>query len=352
MTGTFVILAGGTGGHIFPGLAVAHELRSRGRDLLWIGTERGMEAELVPPQMPFRGLSFQKLRGGGARAWFRLPGALSLAVRAAERELRAAKASAVIAFGGFASVPGGLAAAMRRIPLVIHEQNSVAGLANRLLTPLARQRLVGFPDALRRSQWVGNPVRVEIAALARARRQIPGDERRIRMLILGGSQGARALNRAVIDALAQLPVDQRPEVRHQLGRAHLEEGETLYQEAGVAADTSGFIDDMAQAYEWADFAVARAGALTLAELACAGLPAILVPFPHAVDDHQTRNAEFFCAGGAGRLLPENELSAERLIREISALHSTLAEASVAAHVLARPDAAVQIADVVEQVGDG
>ena len=341
-----LIMAGGTGGHVFPALAVADELRARGCEVHWLGTRRGIEARLVPERgYPIHFLKVSGLRGVGIRA--RIRGVLGLAAAgiqalAAVRRLRP---RAVLGFGGFAAGPGGIAARALGIPLVIHEQNAIAGTTNRLLARFATRVLSAFPGVLPGAIQCGNPVRAAIAALA----TIPADRHHggaVHLLVLGGSLGARALNTQVPAALALLPATARPVVRHQCGEAHVEAARAAYRDAGVAAEVVPFIADMAEAYGWADFAVCRAGALTVSELAAAGLPAILVPYPHAIDDHQYHNARWLEQGGAALLFREEALDSGRLaaaIADLSADPTRRAAMGAQAHALALPDAAQAVA---------
>jgi UDP-N-acetylglucosamine--N-acetylmuramyl-(pentapeptide) pyrophosphoryl-undecaprenol N-acetylglucosamine transferase len=313
MSGKVVlIMAGGTGGHVFPALATARVLRSRGFDIVWLGTRRGIEARLVPAEgIPVEWLSVSGLRGKGILALVAAPFRLGVALVQAIRAVRKHAPQVVLGAGGFASGPGGIAAWLLHRPLVVHEQNAVAGLTNRVLARFAARVLEGFPGSFGpgvKAERVGNPVRPEIAAIAPPERRYAGREGRARLLVFGGSQGAQRLNAVVPAALAQLPADLRPEVLHQTGSRGLDDTVNAYRSRGIEADVRPFIDDMAGAYGWADLAVCRSGALTIAELAAAGVPAILVPFPAAVDDHQTRNARFVVDAGAAVLLPESELT--------------------------------------------
>ncbi|HET9695049.1 MAG TPA: undecaprenyldiphospho-muramoylpentapeptide beta-N-acetylglucosaminyltransferase [Steroidobacteraceae bacterium] len=307
-----LVMAGGTGGHVFPALATARVLQRRGFDIVWLGTERGIEARLVPAAgIPVEWLSVSGLRGKGLGALLAAPVRLLVAVAQALRAIRKHRPRVVLGAGGFASGPGGLAAWLLRRPLVVHEQNAVAGLTNRVLARLATRVLEGFPDSFGRgvkAERVGNPVRPEIVAVPSPERRYPGRAGRLRLLVFGGSQGAARLNAVLPAAIGELPVELRPDVLHQTGRHGHEETAQAYRARHIEADVRPFIDDMASAYGWADLAVCRSGALTVAELAAAGVPAILVPFPAAVDDHQTRNAEYAVRAGAARLLPETGLT--------------------------------------------
>ena len=355
--GPIMIMAGGTGGHVFPGLSVADALRERGHGVVWLGTRRGLEARVVPRHgIDIEWISVSGLRGKGVRGLVTAPFRAAFAVGQALGVIRRRKPAAVLGMGGFVSGPGGLAAWLTRRPLVIHEQNAVAGTANRWLARFATRVFEAFPSSFPRgvpAERIGNPVRRSIAALPPAAERIAelcragqGASRRPRLLVLGGSQGARVLNVTVPAALAVLPEALRPEVRHQAGRLH-DEARAAYRDAGVDADVREFIDDMADAYGWADFAVARAGALTISELAAAGLGAVLVPYPHAIDDHQTRNAASFAAEGAALVIAEQELTAERLAAELRSLleqPSRLEAMAAASRALARVDAADRLAD--------
>ncbi len=348
--GPIMIMAGGTGGHVFPGLAVAEVLREKQRSVVWLGTQRGLEARLVPQHgFEIEWVSIAGVRRRGLLAWLIAPFRVAAAIVQVLGTLRRRKPAAVLGMGGFASGPGGIAAWLARKPLLIHEQNAVVGTTNRLLARFAQRVFEGFPGSFPASvaaRCIGNPVRRSIARLAAPReRRVLEPRSGTRLLVLGGSQGARALNRCVPAAIAKLPASVRPLVRHQTGAA-LEEARESYASAGVAAELEPFIEDMATAYAWADVVVARAGALTVAELTAAGLAAILVPYPYAVDDHQTKNAAQVVAAGAARLIPEAELSAERLASELRALLATpgrLLEMGEHAREFARPNAADELA---------
>jgi UDP-N-acetylglucosamine--N-acetylmuramyl-(pentapeptide) pyrophosphoryl-undecaprenol N-acetylglucosamine transferase len=307
-----LVMAGGTGGHVFPALATARVLQRHGFDVVWLGTERGIEARLVPAAgIPVEWLSVSGLRGKGIAASLTAPVRLLVALSQAMRAIRKHQPRVVLGAGGFASGPGGIAAWLLRRPLVVHEQNAVAGMTNRVLARFATRVLEGFPGSFGRgvkAERVGNPVRPEIVAVPPPERRYAGREGHARLLVFGGSQGAARLNAVLPAAVGELPVALRPEVLHQTGRHNYEETVQAYRARGIEADVRPFIDDMASAYGWADLAVCRSGALTVAELAAAGVPALLVPFPAAVDDHQTRNAEYAVRAGAARLLPEAGLT--------------------------------------------
>jgi len=345
---TLLVMAGGTGGHIMPGLAVADHLRDRGWRVVWMGNPDGMEARLVPGRgYEMAWVRFAALRGKGLARKLLLPLNMLRGFLQAWRELRRVKPDAVIGLGGFVTFPGGVMAALARIPLVIHEQNSIAGLANKALSYLARATLTGFPDALRGGRWVGNPVRPEIAALPPPAERMADHAGRLRLLVVGGSLGAQALNENIPRALALIAENERPDVVHQSGEKHLEALKAAYAAAGVAAHTVAFIDDMAGAYAWADLVICRAGALTVAELAVAGVASVLVPFPHAVDDHQTVNAKFLSQAGAAILLPQSEMNPETLSLLNTLNRAQLLQMAEKARELARPDATAAVAAVCE-----
>jgi UDP-N-acetylglucosamine--N-acetylmuramyl-(pentapeptide) pyrophosphoryl-undecaprenol N-acetylglucosamine transferase len=355
-TRTLMIMAGGTGGHIYPGLAVAAAVRAAGWQVIWLGTQHGMETRIVPEH----GYDMVRLSMGGVRGngWVRklkLPLTLLIAFAQAVRALRKHKPDVVLGMGGYPSFPGGMMAVLLGKPLVVHEQNSIAGLTNRILACLADKVVVGFPAAFSNQQdkplpcrkvatnWLGNPVRDSIAAVP-AKSAIT--QRRVRLLVVGGSLGATALNELVPLALALIPVNQRPEVVHQSGAKHVEQLRANYQAAGVDADVRDYINDMAVVYDWCDIAITRAGALTVAELAAAGVPALLVPFPSAVDDHQTTNAQFLVAAGAAQLLPQANLTAAHIATALQQLdNAQLLAMSLAAKSLAKPQATANVAQL-------
>ena len=365
---TLMVMAGGTGGHVYPALAVADEMRARGWDVFWLGTRSGLEARVVPAAgIDMVWVSMGGVRGKGLLKKLLLPLMLLVAFWQSLRAILLHRPDVVLGMGGYTAFPGGMMASLLNRPLVIHEQNSVGGLTNRVLACLADRVLVAFPQAFgsvrdrpipcRRAatEWVGNPVRSDIVALANEQRAdaVPADERTartgpLRLLVVGGSLGAQALNERVPQALALLPAGQRPRVVHQSGRQHLDALRANYAAAGVAAEVRDYIEDMAAAWRDCDFAICRAGAMTVAELACAGVPAVLVPFPFAVDDHQTGNAEFLADASAAWLIQQKDLSAEKLAALIGGLdHATLAAMSDKARALAKPDATRQVADICE-----
>jgi UDP-N-acetylglucosamine--N-acetylmuramyl-(pentapeptide) pyrophosphoryl-undecaprenol N-acetylglucosamine transferase len=351
-----MILAGGTGGHIFPGLAVASVLQARGVPVVWLGADGGMETRLVPARgITIDTILVRGLRGKGLSTLLGAPLRVLGAIRAASRILRARRPRAVVSFGGYAAGPGGIAARLQRTPLIVHEQNRAPGMTNRVLARFARRVLTGFPQTFKRvrEEVVGNPVRPEIASLPPPDERLPLRNGALRLLVLGGSQGARALNSSVPRALAGFggAVD----VRHQCGEKLREEATRAYTDAKVVASVEPFIADMAAAYAWADLVVCRAGALTLAEVCAAGIGSLLVPFPQAVDDHQTRNAEYLVERGAARLLPQGDSLADDLriaLTELAANPAKRLAMAHAARALAKPDAAERVADIVLAASSG
>ncbi len=344
-----MIMAGGTGGHVFPALAVARGLRDRGMGVVWLGTRRGLEARIsLPDGVTMEWLTISGVRGRGALVWLLAPWTVGRAVLQAWRIIRRVRPGVALGLGGFVSAPGGLAAWLAAVPLLIHEQNTVAGYANRLLARFARRVLLAYPDALplaRARAETGNPVRPELFGLEPPRARFAERSGPLRILVLGGSQGARALNRKVPAGLARLGMDVT--VLHQAGRSNAAGVRSAYRDLGIDSEVREFIVDMAEVYAWADVAVCRSGALTVAELAAVGLGAILVPFALAADDHQTRNALHMVQRGAAALIAEKELSGDSLaaaLEGFAANRATALARAVQAHRLARPRATD---DVVE-----
>ncbi|QOC24155.1 undecaprenyldiphospho-muramoylpentapeptide beta-N-acetylglucosaminyltransferase [Wenzhouxiangella sp. AB-CW3] len=339
-----MIMAGGTGGHIFPGLAVAEELKGSGAAVTWLGTAAGLESRLVPE----RGIALERitiggLRGRGLAGWLLAPWRVMRAVWQARAILRRHRPACVLSMGGYVAGPGALAARLMGIPLVIHEQNAIAGLTNRLLRPLARRVMTGFPDTLRGGEHVGNPVRADIVAMAPPAERMAGRTGPLRLLVVGGSQGAAVFSEQVPEALADMPPSARPVVVHQAGRQY-EQTRSAYERLGVEGEIHEFIEDMATALGQADLALCRSGALTVSELSAAGVASILVPFPHAVDDHQTANARFLSDADAAWLLPQAELDAGKLSGLLSEMsRERLMAMAARARNKARTDAAEQVA---------
>lgn len=338
-----LVMAGGTGGHVFPGLAVASALRERGCRVSWLGSVHGIEATLVPQAgIELHTLPIEGLRGKGLVSGLLAPWRLGLSLWSALVLMLRLKPQVVVGFGGFASGPGGLMASALGRPLLVHEQNAVAGMTNRWLARVADGVFAGFPDSFPESvgcRTIGNPVRRDIAALPPPAQRWAGRQGPLRLLVLGGSLGARTLNEVVPAALARLRVSERPEVRHQAGERTLDVALESYRRAGVDAQVTPFVADMADAYAWADLVICRAGALTVSEIAAVGLPALFVPYPHAVDDHQTANARFLVAAGAAWSISDAELTADRLAAVLGGLdRDALLDRAERARAEARPDA--------------
>lgn len=361
MSATVMITTGGTGGHVFPGLAVAAKLVARGCKVFWLGTRDGLEARLVPGQgVEFEGLAFRGLRGKGLATLLLGPWALARACVASLRVIRKRRPDIVLGFGGFASFPGALMGVAAGRPLVVHDANAVAGLANRILAYGADRILQGFPGAFRGAHgksatWVGNPLRDDIVALDAPERRFAGREGPLRLLVVGGSLGALALNEAVPAALSRLPEASRPQVVHQSGERRLEALQRSYASAGIAAECVAFIDDMARRYAWADIVVCRGGALTVAELAAVGLGAIVVPLPGAIADEQSANARFLLNAGAAIVIAQAELAGadHPLAGVLGALtRSQALTMAVAARGVGKRDAAERVASICIELVDG
>ena len=354
-----LIMAGGTGGHVFPALAVAKVLRARGVGVVWLGVPGSMESRLVPAQgFPIEWVNVRGIRGKGALTWLLAPLRIANAVAQAIGVLRRVKPRSVLGAGGYVSGPGGIAAWLMRIPLLIHEQNAIAGMTNRWLARLATQVLEAFPGSFGsdvKASTIGNPVREDIAALPAPAERFAEREARARLLVFGGSQGAQRLNAVLPQALALIEADKRPQVLHQSGERGFEATQAAYVAAKVEAQVMPFIDDMAKTYAWADLAVCRAGAMTVAELQAAGLGAIFVPLPIATDDHQTKNAGVMVRVGAARIIQERDLTAERLsgiIAELGADRAALQKMAESARAARITDAATRLADLCVAAGAG
>lgn len=345
-------MAGGTGGHVYPALSVARTLLARGCSVVWLGVPDSFEARVASAQgIPLETVHITGLRGKGVIGWLSAPWRLGWAIIDTARVFRRQRPDVALGMGGYASGPGAIVALFFRVPLVIHEQNAVAGLTNRWLEPFASRTLQAFPNTFARARTVGNPVRMGFDALPAPQTRMATQPKKLRLLVLGGSQGALTLNQRMPEALALLPPDQRPDVRHQGGKT-VDTARAAYLSHGVSAEVTAFIDDMAGALGWADLAVCRAGASTVAELAAAGCPALLVPYPYAVDDHQTRNAAYLVDAGGAQLLQESDLTSSRLAAILSGLlsdRSRLLHMAAAARAVAWPDAAGMIASVCEEV---
>jgi UDP-N-acetylglucosamine--N-acetylmuramyl-(pentapeptide) pyrophosphoryl-undecaprenol N-acetylglucosamine transferase len=365
-------MAGGTGGHVMPALAVAEHLRGEGWRVVWLGTRAGMEARLaVEKGFDMAWVKVAGVRGKGLLAKLLLPMNLLLAFWQAARAIFRERPHVALGLGGYVAFPGGMMASLLAKPLVIHEQNAIAGLTNRVLSHMADRVLLGLPlmgsrewgvgsgkasplstshSPLSKGIWVGNPVRPEIAAVAAPAERLAGREGPLRLLVIGGSLGASALNERVPLALARIPAELRPQVRHQSGRKHLDILKGHYADAGVEAECLDFIGDMAAAYAWADVVICRAGALTVAEVAASGSAALFVPFPFAVDDHQTANARFLADAGAAWLKQQTELTPETLAEWLQGLtRADLLVHAEKARALAKPDATARVAAVLKEL---
>ncbi len=351
MSKTILIMAGGTGGHVFPGLAVADELRGRGWSVVWMGAQGGMEARLVPAQgYPMAWVHAAALRGKGLAAKLLLPFNLLLGFWQSARAIFRIRPDVVLGMGGYVAFPGGMMASLLARPLAVHEQNAVAGLANRVLAGVADKVLVAFPGALKGGEWTGNPVRAGIAAIEEPQARYARRSGPLKLLVVGGSLGAQALNDAMPKALALMPQSARPIVTHQAGEKHIETLRSNYSNAKVEGDLVAFIEDMARAYAEADLVICRAGATTIAELSAGGLASVLVPFPHAVDDHQSANARYLADQGAALLLPQAEMTPEKLAGIFGGLdRARLLEMALKARALGKPEATRVVADLCEEL---
>lgn len=351
---TFLIMAGGTGGHIMPGLAVAHELEKQGHRVAWLGgVNTSMEARLVPQHnVAFHSVDFGGIRGKGLSTKLLFPIRLIKAVRQARAVFKSVKPDVVLGMGGYITVPGGIAAKLAGVPIVLHEQNSIAGMSNKLLAKIATRVLSGFPNALPHATWLGNPVKTAMT-------ELPAPDQRfhqrdlnapLRIAVVGGSLGAQALNTVVPEALALIPAEHRPSVTHQAGEKMIEALKANYAKAGVAGDYVAFIHDMAALYAQHDLVICRAGAMTVSELAAAGVASILVPFPHAVDDHQTANAQLLTQAGAAVCIAQSAFTPEWLAQTLMHLkRDDLLKQAIAAQTVAKPHATADVAQVCIEV---
>ncbi len=349
-----LIMAGGTGGHVFPALAVAARLAAAGVHVEWLGTQAGIESKLVVKHgIPITYISVAGLRGKGVPSLLLAPFKLLHSIYQSARAISRLQPACVLGMGGFASGPGGMAAWLLRKPLVIHEQNAVAGLTNRILARLARRVFVAFPDAFgdRKASCVGNPLRESLLHLATPTQRMANRQGSVRVLVLGGSLGAQALNETVPQALALMDTQARPEIWHQAGERKHAAALACYESLGVEARVVAFIDDMEEAYQWADLIICRAGALTVSEIASVGLASILVPYPHAVDDHQTLNARFLERAGAAVIVPEPELTPTRLRDLVIEMgnRDRLLTMAMSAYGAAQRDAAEQVANYCMEI---
>jgi UDP-N-acetylglucosamine--N-acetylmuramyl-(pentapeptide) pyrophosphoryl-undecaprenol N-acetylglucosamine transferase len=343
MSRTLLIMAGGTGGHIFPGLAVAEQARAAGWQVVWMGARGGMEERLVPKHgYSAAWIRARAARGKGLVQKLLLPANLLFSFWESARHLRRIRPDVVLGLGGYVAFPGGMMASLLGKPLALHEQNAIAGLANRVLAGVSDKVMVAFPNALAKAEWTGNPVRREIAALASPEERFRNRSGPLRLLVVGGSLGAQALNEALPKAISLL--QQKPQVVHQAGEKHIDTLRANYAAAGARGELVAFIDDMARRYAEADLVICRAGAVTVAELSAGGMASILVPFPHAVDDHQTANARFLADQGAAILIQQRDLTPQKLATLIEGLGRTkLLDMARKARALGKPDAARVVA---------
>jgi len=344
---SILVMAGGTGGHIFPGLAVAEYLRICGWNVSWLGNPKGMEYRLVQScDFPFEEVEFGGLRGKGLTTKLMLPINLARACFQSWKIMRRLKPSVVLGMGGYITFPGGLVTKLLKRPLVLHESNSVAGSANRALTKIAMRTLTGFPNVMENAEWVGNPIREEFGHIQKPELRYEQRQGPLSILVVGGSLGATSLNENIPAALALIPKDERPKVIHQAGDKHLSDLQERYAELGVEADIRPFIDDMPSAYAQADLVICRSGAMTVSELAACGVASCLIPFPHAIDDHQTANAKFLSEANAAVLLPQQYLNPQDLALMIQNFNrSDLKDMAIRAHALAKPHATQRVAEV-------
>ena len=343
MPKTVLIMAGGTGGHIFPGLAVAAEMRAAGWEVVWMGARGGMEERLVPKHgYPAAWIRAKAARGKGLLQKLLLPTNLLYSFWESARHIRRIQPSVVLGLGGYVAFPGGMMASLLNKPLALHEQNAIAGLTNRVLSTVSDKVMQAFPETLKNAEWTGNPVRADIASLAVPEKRFKDRSGALRILVVGGSLGAQVLNEVLPKAIAMLA--EKPRIVHQAGEKHLETLKANYAAAGVQGELVAFIDDMASRYAEADLVICRAGAVTVSELAAGGLASVLVPFPHAVDDHQTANAKFLSERGAAILIQQRDLTAQRLAALIQSMdRAQLLEMARKARALGRPDAASVVA---------
>jgi len=355
-----LIMAGGTGGHVIPALSVAEYLRSLDVQLAWLGTRAGIEADLVPANdIQIHFLDIEGLRGRGLRVALKAPLLLWRSIRQALSVLAEFQPQVILGMGGFASGPGAVAAWLKRIPIVIHEQNSIAGTTNRITALFARRVLQGFPDTLARGEWLGNPVRPNISQLPHPEQRLSHRSGKLRLLILGGSRGALAINQLLPRALAKLDLAPMPEVWHQTGKTHLQTTRDAYHQQGIEVDDVSirvvpFIDSMAEAYHWCDFVICRAGALTVAELTSAGIGALLIPFPFAIDDHQTINGRLLVDHDAALMIAQTDITEESLsevITDVSRDPDKRLSMAINARKLAKNDAAEKVAGVCMEVAN-
>ena len=354
MTRCALVMAGGTGGHIFPGLAVAEALRARGWTVHWLGAPGSMESQIVPKRgIPLETIDFGGVRGKGPMTLVLLPLKILRAFWQSIRVVRRVRPQVVVGLGGYITFPGGMMSVLLGKPLVLHEQNSVAGMANRVLAGVADRVYSAFPDLRKKGQWIGNPLRAEFLDQPSPEQRFAGRTGPLKVLVVGGSLGARALNEIVPQALARIPAAQRPHVLHQSGAKQIDELRANYEKAGVQAELTPFIDDTASAFAEADLVICRAGASTVTELAAVGAAALFVPFPSAVDDHQTTNAKFLVDAGGGWLVPQGELTADTLAPMLITLkRDELLQRALAAKKMQKTQATEQVVAACEALAAG
>ncbi|HSV83031.1 MAG TPA: undecaprenyldiphospho-muramoylpentapeptide beta-N-acetylglucosaminyltransferase [Ramlibacter sp.] len=349
MTRCALVMAGGTGGHIFPGLAVAEALRDKGWRVHWLGAPNSMEAQLVPPRgFPLETISFGGVRGKGPKAYAFLPLRILHSFWQSIAVVRRVRPDVVVGLGGYITFPGGMMSVLLGKPLVLHEQNSVAGLANRVLAGVADRVYSAFPQVLKKAEWIGNPLRAAFLRQPSPEQRFAGRSGPLKLLVVGGSLGAKGLNEVVPQALALIPPAERPRVLHQSGAKQVDALRANYAAAGVAAELTPFIDDTASAFAEADLVICRAGASTVTELAAVGAAALFVPFPFAVDDHQTTNAKFLVDAGGGWLVQQKELTPQGLadmLRRID--RATLLQRAQAARKMQKIQATEQMVAACE-----
>jgi UDP-N-acetylglucosamine--N-acetylmuramyl-(pentapeptide) pyrophosphoryl-undecaprenol N-acetylglucosamine transferase len=349
---TLMVMAGGTGGHVYPAMAVADYLKNLGWNIVWLCTEGGMENRLIENKGYEKAMiTMRGVRGNGLMGWVLLPVKLVKAFTQSIAAIRQHQPNVVLGMGGFAAFPGGLMAKLLGKPLVIHEQNSIAGLTNKVLGVFAVRVLAAFPSAFgKKAQLVGNPVRADITQVAAPRNRMKTSTGTLNMLVVGGSLGAQALNEVIPKALAEIAIGNRPQVVHQAGEKHIATLQANYQAAGVSADAKAFINNMADMYAWADVVFCRAGALTVAELSAVGVASVLVPFPHAVDDHQTSNARYLSDAGAAILVPQTEFTVQRVLALLKDLsREKCLDMAIRARALGKPEATASVAKICMEV---
>ena len=351
-----MVMAGGTGGHIYPALAIAKQLQEKGISIVWLGTREGLEARVIPEQgIDIEWIDIKGVRGTGLMRWLKLPLQLSKAVIQALAIFNRRKPDALLSMGGFVAGPGGIAGRLRHIPLILHEANAIVGLTNKVLAKIATKVMVAFPNTrglASDAEVVGNPVRKDIIQLHQHSSPVMNTEQKLRLLVVGGSQGAASLNRALPKAIDLIDLSIKPEIRHQTGKGRSEQVIADYRQLGLDVDVREYLDDIAASYQWADLIICRAGAMTIAEITMAGLPALVVPYPFSAGDHQIFNAQYLVENNAAELLLHEQLSSESLASKLSELlndRDRLMQMSINSLALAKTDATAKAVKVCEQV---